>query len=298
MQTEQGKFDQAAEALARVVTIIEGVREPRAAESKIALAGICDQKGEYQEAERLGLEAIAQLERFRAGSEFAMGLAWKSQHLAHLGDFGASRDTVKDARDSAQRLHLRETLMELAVLDAEIAGHNGSVEQAAGELESVLLQSEANEFAFLSIRARVSLGRAYWRLGRTGEALDVLRKTAVAASTTHTLPLLAAAEIALGEVLLVDGDLGDASERAKRGLDAAESCGARPLVRQAAAILGEACAGLRRDQEATTLFTKARQLHLALVSRVPPSSLRTYLQHPDVVEILGKFDRFQRRAVG
>ena len=227
-----------------------------------------------------------------------MALVWKSQHFIHLGDFGASRAAIKEARDNAQRLHLRETLMALAVLDAEIVGHTDSLEQAAGELESALLQTEANEFAFLSIRARLALGRIYWRLGRTEDALDVLRGTAVAASTSNTLLLQAAAEISLGEVLLSEGDLSEASERVKRGLDAAESCGARPLLRQAAAILGEANARQGRDREATGFFTKARQLHLDIVSRVPPSHLATYLAHPDVRVIVAKLDGLTRGIGG
>jgi tetratricopeptide (TPR) repeat protein len=298
VQIEQGKYDQANEVLARVVIVSEAVREPSAADATIALAGICDVKGDYREAERLGLEALSLLERFPTGAELARALAWKSQHLIHLGDFGASRDAIKEARENGQRLHLREPLMALAVLDAEIVGHTHSLEQAARELESTLLQTEANEFAFLSIRTRLALGRIYWRLGRTEDALAVLHGTADVASTANTLPLLAAAEISLGEVLLSDGDPGEASERVMRGLDAAESCGTRPLLRQAAVLLGEASARLGRDRESAQFLTKARQLHLDIVSRVPPTRIATYLEHPDVQVIVAKLHGLTRGIAG
>jgi tetratricopeptide (TPR) repeat protein/tRNA A-37 threonylcarbamoyl transferase component Bud32 len=290
VQAEEGRYAEAEETLLRVLSIIEGVREPSAAEARIRLARLYDERGDYLGAERFGHAAFTKLERFPSSAEFALGLLWKSEHLAQLGDFGASREAIKKARDRAQSLHLRETLRELAILEAELDLLTVSASDAAAELESACLHAKVNEFAWLFVRASLALGRAYRRLGRIPESVHILREAAAAASKAGMASLSAAAEILLSEIVLSEGDPVEARERAKRGLSAAESCRARPLLRQAAALLGETSARLGRDQEAVKFFEQSRQLHRDIVSHVPRSHAATYLKHPDVRRVIAKLD--------
>ena len=289
---EQGRNDEAAEVFARMRKIIQPVRGQSASEADIALAAISDSRGKHAAAEKLGFRAVSLLEAFHKGPEFAAALTWKTEHLASLGRFRLSRETARNARDCAQRLQLREMVVSLTILDAETVGFEGALNRAVAELESVLSHT-VDEFAALFVRARLVLGRIYWRLGDSGAALDILNEAAGTAATAGMMPLVAATETALSEILLRK-DRDEANERARRALNAAEPCGALPLLRAAAANLAEASAALGRVEEARKSHDFATRCHAEIVANVPQSALGVYLQHPRVVDVVEKLARLQR----
>jgi serine/threonine protein kinase/tetratricopeptide (TPR) repeat protein len=297
VHSDQGEYKDAMEVLQKAIATAEGVRKPTASQAKISLAEICDDRGEYRDAERLGGEASLELESYHQGFEYALTFVWRSYHLALLGDFAASYENLKRAREQALRLYARETLVRLAILEAQVAGHTGSLSQAAAMLESCLRQDETKEFAYQSVRARIALGNMHRLLGNAEVAIELLGQTAAIASDANMLPLLAASEVALGEALLSRGDSERAIQVVARALSWAEVWSARPLRRQAAALCGEASMTLGRDHDATLFYRMAREEHLAISSQVPDSYSVRYLQHPDVVRVLARLDSLKDRHV-
>ncbi len=181
--------------------------------------------------------------RERAGDKLGVAAS-----LGNLGNVYSERGDLAEAlsfhqRGLEQAVRIGSTVLEISSL-CNLGGDYvdlGRYEEGIDVCRrSVTLGEKLEDWEKIAV-ALTSMGSAYAKTDRQAEALDCHRR-ALELARTHTLQKAAAhALYSIGEILLLQGTLGEARERLVEGAVLAQAIGARRTAFQCAEALAEVC---------------------------------------------------------